>query len=390
MEVPTSVSSSPTGPDVALTRRVVEAAAVAGIDHLGIADAAPFHATREVLEKRAAAGLHGGMAFTYRNPSRSTDPSVTVPGARSIVAAAWRYAATGAPVAVESPGPVGLVGRYARVDAYRPLRTALGEVAELLRSAGHRALVLADDNALVDRAAAVRAGIGWFGRNTNVLLPAEGSWFVLGSVVTDAWLVAAEEQVADGCGTCRRCLDGCPTGALVAPGVLDARRCLAWLVQVPGEFPREWRTALGARVYGCDDCQEVCPPNTRVDGRRTVSPTRPAVVDLWWVLTADDTELLDAVGHWYIPDRDVDVVRRNALVALGNSGDAVAAAPGGPERTDDVLRVHLRGGDLLAAHATWAALRLGRTHLLDEPGVADRPVVEFERRCWEDGDRASP
>ncbi len=387
MEVPTSVSSSPTGPDAVLTRRVTDAAAVAGIDHVGVTDAAVFHATREILEKRKADGLHGGMAFTYRNPARSTDPSRSVPGARSIVAAAWRYAATGEAVAPVSDGPVGVVARYARVDAYRPLRTALEVVADLLRSEGHRALVLADDNALVDRAVAVRAGLGWSGHNANVLLPGEGSWFVLGSVVTDAWLVPNAGEVADGCGSCRRCIDGCPTGAIVAPGVLDARRCLAWLVQMPGEFPRAWRTALGTRIYGCDECQEVCPPNGRVGGRRTVSATRPGLIDLWWLLTADETELLDAVGHWYIPDRDVDVVRRNALLALGNAATAIDRVPDGWERTDAVLRTHLRADDLLASHATWAALRLGRVHLLTEAGVADRPSVASELACWEDVDR---
>jgi len=394
VEMPTSVSSSSSGPDGGLTQKVLAAAAVAGIDHVGVADASPFHATREILEKRKAEGLHGGMEFTYRNPQRSTDPGRSVPGARSLVVAAWRYAAPGdangvVPESVDGT-PVGLVARYAQVDAYRPLRAALGSVAEVLRSSGHRALVLADDNSLVDRAAAVRAGLGWFGRNANVLLPDEGSWFVLGSVVTDAWLDPATEEVADGCGTCRRCLDGCPTGALVAPGVLDARRCLAWLVQVPGEFPRQWRGALGNRVYGCDECQEVCPPNGRVAGRRTISPTRPGIIDLWWLLSVDDVAILDAVGHWYIPGRDVDVVRRNALVALGNSPETAAASPDAAERTDAVLRTHLRGPGVLAEHAAWAALRLGRDHLLDEPGVVDRPEVVHERSCWEDGTCDSP
>src|SRR5439155_14350310 len=127
-------------------------------------------------------------------------------------------------------GPVGRVVGYSWRDEYEPLRAALGSVAERLVEDGFRARVLADDNALVDREAAYRAGLGWYGKNTNLLLPGRGSWFVLGSVVTDAVLPIAV-PIADGCGSCTRCLPACPTGALVAPGVLDARRCLAHLLQ---------------------------------------------------------------------------------------------------------------------------------------------------------------
>ena len=151
---------------------------------------------------------------------------------------------------------------YSWIDHYRPLRIALQAVSDHLVAAGWRARVLVDDNALVDRPAAVRAGIGWYGKNSNVLLPGWGSWFVLGSVVTDAPLAepGSTSAVPDGCGACDRCLTACPTGALGA-GELDARRCLAWLVQAPGVFPREHRVALGDRLYGCDDCQTVCPVN---------------------------------------------------------------------------------------------------------------------------------
>jgi len=121
--------------------------------------------------------------------------------------------------------------------------------------------VVADDNALVDREAAYRAGLGWYGKNTNLLLPGKGSWYLLGSVVTDAPLPAGR-PMADGCGTCSRCLPACPTGAFIRPGVLDARRCLAWLVQAPGVFPAELRVALADRIYGGDSCQEVCPAST--------------------------------------------------------------------------------------------------------------------------------
>jgi epoxyqueuosine reductase len=323
---------------------------VARLDALGIAAATPFDETRAVLEQRRAEGLHGGMAFTYRNPSRSTTPSRVLAGARSIVVGAHRYRRADA----EAPDrPSGLIARYARGDHYAELRAGLDAVAARLRADGWRALVVADDNALVDRAAAVRAGLGWYGKSANVLLEGRGSWFVLGSVVSDAVLPPSDTAVADGCGSCTRCIDACPTGAIVAPGVVDARRCLAWLVQKPGSFPVEHRAALGGRIYGCDDCQEVCPPNRADDRRHPPEPGAPAWVDLVELLDASDDELMARHGRWYIPERDPRYVRRNALVALGNVGD-----PRDPEVARVLARYRNDEDALLAEHATWASERL--------------------------------
>jgi epoxyqueuosine reductase len=255
----------------------------AGLDAVGIAPAEPFMSTRSDLEARKAAGLHGGMQFTYRNPARSTDPSATLAGARSLVVGALSYRRK-RPAPDERPAS-GRVARYSWVDFYAPLRAALQIVADRLADDGWSARVVADSNALVDREAAYRAGLGWYGKNANLLIPGEGSWFVLGSVVTDAPLepTGGDAPVADGCGACTRCIDACPPSAIVAPGVVDARRCLAWLVEAPGSFPVEFREALGDRIYGCDDCQEVCPPNRVVD-RRADAPDAEvdalSVVDL--------------------------------------------------------------------------------------------------------------
>jgi epoxyqueuosine reductase len=174
-------------------------------------------------------------------------------------------------------------------------------------------------------------------------------------VVTDAPLETATEPVADGCGTCVRCIDACPTGAIVAPGVVDARRCLAWLVQARGSFPVEHREALGDRLYGCDDCQEVCPPNRSADRRRPPAegPDEEAWVSLVDLLAATDDELLARHGRWYIPRREARWLRRNALVVLGNVGDA------GDPAVVDVLQRYAGGDDeLLAEHAAWASRRL--------------------------------
>lgn len=336
------------------------------------------------------------MQFTFRRPQRSTDPAVTMPGAKALfVGARSYYRRSPDPAPRRPPGhrpgtgpehgpegatgeePLGRVARYSWEDHYEPLRRALGEVADRLSAEGWRSKVLVDDNALVDRAAAVRAGLGWYGRNANVLLPGRGSWFVLGSVLTDAPIApqVAVAAVADGCGSCRRCQLDCPTGALVGPGHLDARRCLAWLLQAPGPFPIEYRVALGDRLYGCDECQERCPVNRRGVAVTEADPPRPgaqpslAVLEL---LRADDAELERLVGRWYIPGREMRYVRRNALVVLGNigSGDDPAVA--------EILTRFLGHPDaLLRAHAVWAAGRLGRTDLLEGVESGD-PVVGEE------------
>ena len=350
----------------------------AGLSAVGVAPATPFERARHALEQRKAAGLHDGMAFTYRNPERSTTPSGLVAGAQAIVVGARRYAPRAVePVDAGGGRPQGRVARYARADHYAPLRAALWTVAHHLRSHGWRAVVFADDNALVDREAAYLAGLGWFGKNANLLVPGQGSWFVLGSVVTDAPLAADRPPQADGCGSCRRCLDGCPTGAIVADGVVDAARCLAWLVQRPGIFPRQFREALGDRIYGCDECQEVCPPNRR-PGRspsagEAVDTSSGRLVDLLDLLAADDAALLARHGRWYLANREPRWLRRNALVALGNIGGS-----DDPRVADAIARYLAAPDPMLRAHAAWAAARLGRHDLLELVAADRDPDVQAE------------
>jgi epoxyqueuosine reductase len=369
---PSLADPRPDAPADDLARRALDAGRTGGLDAVGVAAAEPFDDTRHHLEHRKAAGLDGGMAFTYRNPARSTDPRRVLPSARALVAGARAYGGGDLP-APPAAGPHGRVARYAWGDHYAELEAGLEAVAEVLRADGWRAVVVSDQNHLVDRAVAHRAGLGWYGKSSLLLVPGAGSWFVLGAVVTDAPLApTAAEPVADGCGSCTRCLDDCPTGAIVAPGVVDARRCLAWVVQAPGPMPRAFRAPLGDRIYGCDECQDVCPPNrvelrrhrrgeAVVDGQAHAHDERTdrPWVDLLDLLAATDDELLARHGRWYIAGRDPRWIRRNAVVALGNVGDpadpAVAAA----------LRAALTGpDDLVAAHAAWSARRLGRDDLL--------------------------
>jgi epoxyqueuosine reductase len=345
-----------------LTKGALAAGRESGLDAVGVASARPFTRARTALESRKAAGLHGGMAFTYKNPGRSTDPGAALAGARSIVVGALSYG--GPSSRPQSVRPTATVARYARRDHYGALAAGLGAVASYLTAAGWKARVIADSNSLVDREAAYRAGLGWYGKSANILLPGRGSWFVLGSVVTNAPLTPSRAPVDDGCGSCHRCMDSCPTGAIVEPGVVDARRCLAWLLQAPGVFPADARAALGDRLYGCDECQEVCPPNLVADRRHADEHadrhgTDQHGVDVLDLLAASDGELLERHGRWYIPDRDLRYLRRNALVVLGNVGNGREA------EVEATLRRYLTDpDDLLRAHACWACIRLGRADLL--------------------------
>jgi epoxyqueuosine reductase len=329
------------------------------IEHLGVAPADILDRARAEIHRRKQAGLHAGMGFTYRNPERSTDPQRAVEGARSIIVAARPYRATDEP---ERPGGTqARVARYAWVDHYAPLREGLRVIARRIRRADQRAVAFADDNSIVDREVAYLGGLGWFGKNANILLPGAGSFFVLGSIVTTAdYPVSA--PVADGCGSCRRCLDGCPTGAIIAPGVVDANKCLAWLVQQPGTFPVQFREALGDRLYGCDDCQEVCPPTIRLGEKHRIGLANSAGaepvqawVDVLELLESSDEQLIERHGRWYLAGRDPIWWRRNALIVLGNVGDP------SDRRTQHVLASYrANGNEMIREHASWATDRLSQ------------------------------
>jgi epoxyqueuosine reductase len=327
-----------------LRRRIEEAARAGGLDLLGVAGVEPFSQVLDTMESRLANGLAAGLGFTYREPRVATTPRASFPWARSLVVGGRSYLPTAG-----SPG-IGAGGRVARAavdDAYAPLRSGLGVVAEALEQNGWQAEVLCDDSRLVDRAGAVRAGLGWWGKNTMVLAPGFGPWVLFGSVVTDAALDPDPPMSRD-CGSCQACLPACPTGALVAPGVLDARLCLAAWAQAPGMVPEAMRAAMGDRLYGCDDCSEACPPGRRLLDRSVEVRGR---VDLGEVLTIADDALLDRFGHWFLPGRHPGIIRRNALIAAGNSDDRslVSAVAPYAAHPDPVLR----------AHAHWALARLG-------------------------------
>jgi epoxyqueuosine reductase len=349
----------------------------AGLDQVGVTSAAVLHRAREAIYQRITQGLQNQMQFTFRNPERSTDPTKTLPSAHSVIVGALSYSSSLAHTPEKENILSARIAKYVWSDYYAQLRQSLGEIARQLVLDGHRAVVLVDDNAIVDREVAYQAGMGWFGKNSNLLITGAGSYFVLGCVITSAELTFADRPVEDGCGSCQRCLDNCPTEAIVAPGVIDANRCLAWLLQKPGVFDRDYRVALGDRIYGCDDCQEVCPPTVRFE-RKIESSTltivrKPAKpwASVAAILTNDDETLLSEFGAWYIADRNPKWLRRNALIILGNIGDASDGA------VVDLLNKYLHHTDsVLRAHAVWAAARLGLNHLIDE--TDDDQLVQAE------------
>lgn len=361
------------------TDQLLSLGRTAGLDQVGVTSAAVLHRAREAIYQRKAQSLHNQMQFTFRNPERSTDPTKTLPSAQSVIVGALSYSSSysnsfsnsGVNSSAQTPEKEdklsARIARYVWSDYYAQLRQSLGEIARQLVLDGHRAVVLADDNAIVDREVAYQAGIGWFGKNSNLLISGAGSYFVLGCVITSAELTFASKPVEDGCGSCRRCLDNCPTEAIVAPGVVDANKCLAWLLQKPGVFDRDYRVALGDRIYGCDDCQEVCPPTVRFERKAENStvaimrkPAKPWA-SVAAILTNDDESLLSDFGAWYIADRNPKWLRRNALIILGNIGEASDSA------VVELLDRYLHHADpVLRAHAVWAAARLGLNHMIDE------------------------
>jgi epoxyqueuosine reductase len=326
------------------TQELRRRAAELGLDAVGVAVAEAYVETERHIRERRARGLFGRLKFTTARPEVSCHPERLVRGARSVVAAALCYYA---PEAELEPGQ-GRLPRYAWHDGYAALRKAL-EV--LGRELGEPYRVLVDSNDHVDREAAARAGLGFYGKNTMLITPRHGSWVVLGTLVTAAELEPTPARSA-GCGACTRCIEACPTGALDEPGVLDATACLSYWTQVPDAIPEAYREALGSQVYGCDICQEVCPWNRGVERRRSGMPAEAGGhVDLLaWL--SDEQATSEALARLYVPRNDRRYLRRNALVALGNLEAPPAAARAGLAR-------YASGEDpLLAEHARWSLGRL--------------------------------
>jgi epoxyqueuosine reductase len=313
-----------------------------GIDALGVTRAEAYSETERHIVERRERGLFAGMKFTMARPEQSCHPESLLPDARTVVSAAACYWAPEAPV---EPGE-GRLARYTWADAYEHLREQLDALGRCL---GGRYRVLVDANQHVDREAAARSGVGFYGKNTMLITRRHGSWVVLGTLVTDVELEPTAPLHAD-CGECRLCIDACPTGALDEPGTLDSTKCLSYWTQAPASIPGAYRAALGAQVYGCDICQDVCPWNRGVERRRRDDPEQHAHVDLVEWLEQDGAALVTDYDRLYVPRNDPRWLRRNALVALGNTG--------GREHLALLGRYAAGEDEMLAEHAAWARGRI--------------------------------
>ena len=317
-----------------------------GIDVVGAAAAQPYAETERHIVERRSRGLFAGMRFTMAQPEVSCHPETLLAGARTVVSAAQCYYAPG-----PEPRPSeGRLPRYTWTDGYAELREKLDALGRRL---GGSYRVLVDENQHVDREGAARAGVGFYGKNTMLITRKHGSWVVLGTLITDVEVESGAPLDLD-CGSCTLCIEACPTGALDDPGVVDSTKCLSYWTQAPAPIPEDYREHLADQVYGCDICQDVCPWNRGIEKRRAErEPPQEAepVVSLADWLTASDESLRARYDRLYYPRNDVRYLRRNALVAAGNSADRTLV---------DAVRPYAEGHDpLLREHAEWALARLG-------------------------------
>jgi epoxyqueuosine reductase len=321
-----------------------------GLDAIGASPAEPYADTERHIAERKRLGLFADLKFTMAQPEISCHPESLLPGAKTVVSAALCYYA-------DAPEPApgeGRLPRYTWKDGYAELHERLGELGRRL---GGEFRVLVDANQHVDREAAARSGVGFYGKNTMLITRRHGSWVVLGTLVTTAELEPTPPLGLD-CGSCRLCIDACPTNALEEAGVLDVNRCLSYWTQSRHSLPEPVRVALDDRVYGCDICQDVCPWNRGVEKRRegqAPEDAEPHVSLVDW-LEAEDAELRTRYERLFVPRNDPRYLRRNALVALGNTG--------GPDpETRSMLERHAGSDDeLLREHAEWALARLADRH----------------------------
>ena len=350
------------------TALVKERALKAGFDLVRITTAEDFLEDREVALGRIDEGLMDGLP--WYNPSRvarGASPGQLLPNACSIICLALNYfpgdSSAGETVQPED-GPsgqveahMGKIARYAWGRDYhrvmkRKMRDLVADLSALLElEVSARWYV--DDGPMLDRAAAARSGLGWFGKNSNILTSELGSWVFLGQVITDLEL-EPDPSIKKSCGSCVRCIDACPTGAIVAPYVVDNTRCISYqTIENRGPVPIELRPYMLDWVFGCDICQEVCPVNRKemptrepVFGQRNLS-----VADLVEVLEMTDDQFLERFAGTPIMRATRAGLQRNACVALGNL-KAVESVPA-------LARALAKGGPLVRSHAAWALGEIG-------------------------------
>ncbi len=328
-----------------------------GFDLVGITTAESFPRDEAAAVERVRSGLMDGLPwYTEERVRKATNPEMLLAGARSIISVAISYNTGEAKPTGE--GPHGRFARYAwNEDYHQVMKARLRQLAEGLEAIAGRPVKtrnFVDDGPMNDRAAAERAGVGWFGKNTNILTPSLGSWVLLGQVVTDLEL-EPDEPLKKNCGSCVQCIVDCPTNAIVAPYVIDNRKCISFLtIELRGAIPLEMRPLVGDWVFGCDVCQDVCPVNRYAP--QTLEPAfqkrhdfdAPALLPL---LELDDEGFRERFRNSPVKRAKRVGLQRNVCVALGNIGDR-SAVP--------ALATALATKEpLVRRHAAWALGRLG-------------------------------
>jgi epoxyqueuosine reductase len=334
---------------------LVAQARARGFDVAGVTrpDAVPEAKAR--LERFLADGAHGDMVWMASTAERRASPEALWPDVRSVIMLGLNYGPDEDPLAILKRKDRAAISAYAKGDDYHELiKSRLKELARwLTANAGGEVKVFVDTAAVMEKPLAAKAGLGWQGKHTNLVSRQFGSWLFLGSIFTTLDL-PPDPPEKDSCGTCQACLDICPTTAFPAPYRLDARRCISYLtIEHRGPIPREFRTAIGNRIYGCDDCLAVCPWNKfAVAGREAKLAARatlraPKLAEL---VRLDDAQFRALFAKTSIKRTGRDRFVRNVLIAIGNSGDA-ALAPEAERLLDDA-------SPLVRGAAVWALGKL--------------------------------
>ena len=307
------------------------------------------------LEQFLAEGLHGDMVWMETSAGRRASPLALWPQVRSVVMLGMNYGPDEDPLAILARKDRAAISTYAKGDDYHDLiKSRLKELARwLVANAGGDVKVFVDTAAVMEKPLAASAGLGWQGKHTNLVSRQFGSWLFLGSIFTTLDL-PADEAEPDSCGTCRACLDICPTAAFPEPYRLDARRCISYLtIEHKGPIPREFRAAIGNRIYGCDDCLAVCPWNKFAQAGREAKLAARDVLrapKLAELARLDDAQFRALFSKTAIKRTGRDRFVRNVLIAIGNSGDISLASEA--ERLLDDASPLVRGA------AVWALSRL--------------------------------
>ena len=344
-----------------LTRAIAEAALELGFARVGFAPAERLNEAAERLENWLASGYHGALDYLEHRGDRA-DPKALLPEAKTVIAVALSYAPAKTALRKDRDGPAltGTIARYARGEDYHLVMkrklTALAERIEALVGERVPTRVCVDTAPLLEHATAQAAGLGFSGKSTLTIVPGVGTWVLLGELLVGIEL-EPDAAVPPGCGTCRACLDACPTGAFVGPQVLDARRCISYLtIENQGPIPVELRDKIGTRVFGCDVCQEVCPFNASLAPRPRAPELEPRAaldtVDLVRLLEMGSAQHRQLVKRSALRRSNRATLARNAAVALGNSRDLRACEP-----LERALAAH--SSALVRGHAAWALGELG-------------------------------